>query len=102
MLATLGLIFAVHPAQSEKAAQWGEQLIVIGLPVLFLLALPVGLVPAGLRAVVGLVVAAREAWGRAAVPGHRWLVITVLALLLSLVPLTVYAEHQKDLLSKDH
>lgn len=165
VLATLGLIFALHPAKSERAAQWGEQLIVIGLPVLFLLALPVGLVPAGLRAIaglggllvaggllimvavlwpavsgsggwtgwrvplvlltlkavlglgmilpvtarwaelnglrifylhvllmgfltLGLVVAAREAWGRAAVPGHRWLVVTVLALLLSLVPLT--------------
>ena len=37
---------------------------------------------------LGLVVAAREAWGSAAVSGYRWLVFAVLALLLSLVPLT--------------
>ena len=163
VLAALGLIYAVHPARSERAAHWGEQLIVIGLPVLFLLALPVNLVPAGLRAIagvggllvaagllltvaalwpavpgswtgwraplallalkallglgmvlpvtarwaqqnglrifylhvlllgfvtLGLVVAAREVWGRAAVPGQRWLVVTVLLLLSSLVPMT--------------
>lgn len=165
VLATLGLIFAMHPVKSERAANWGEQLIVIGLPVLFLLALPVGLVPAGLRTIagiggllvavgllltsavlwpvvsgsgswtgwrvplvllalkavlglgmilpvtarwgelngfrvfylhvlllgfvtLGLVVSAKEVWGRAAVPGQRWLVVTILALLLSLVPLT--------------
>jgi len=163
VLAAVGLIYTNHPAHSERLAHWGEQLIVIGLPVVFLLALPVGLVPAGLRAIaaiggvllavgllltvaaiwpaisrawtgwrvplallalkallglgmvlpvsarwaqgnglrifylhlllmgfitLGLAVAAREVWGRAAVPGQRWLVATVLALLLSLVPLT--------------
>jgi hypothetical protein len=163
VLAALGLIYASHPARSERAAHWGEQMIVVGLPVIFLLALPVNLVPSGLRAIagvggllvaagllltivalwpavpggwtgwrvpltlltfkallglgmvlpitarwaqlnglrifylhvllmgfitLGLVIAAREAWGKAAVPGHRWLVVTVLALLLSLVPMT--------------
>ena len=54
VLAAVGLIYAMHPAHSERLAQWGEQIIVIGLPVLFLLALPVGLVPAGLRAIAGI------------------------------------------------
>ena len=138
-------------------------MIVIGLPVLFLLAMPVNLVPAGLRAIagiggllvgagllltisalwptvsagvggwriplallalkaviglgmilpvtaswaqqnslrifylhalllgfitLGLVVAAREMWGRTAVPGQRWLVVAILILLLSLLPMT--------------
>ena len=168
VLAALGLVYAMHPvapekASQEKAAHWGEQLIVIGLPVVFLLALPVSLVPGGLRIIatiggllvtigvllsiaalwptvprgltgwrvplalltlkvlvglgtllpvtarwgqqnslrilylhllllgfitLGLFVAAREAWGRMAVPGHRWLVLAILAVLLSLLPLT--------------
>jgi len=168
VLAALGLVYAMHPLalakrSQEKAAHWGEQLIVIGLPVTFLLAIPVSQVPGGLRVVaalggllvaagvllsvgalwpavprgltgwraplalltlkvlvglgtllpvtarwgqqnslrilylhllllgfitLGLFVAAREAWGRQAVPGHRWLVLAVLALLLSLLPLT--------------
>lgn len=49
VLALLGLIYAVHPPASERAAHWGEQLIVVGLPVVFLLAMPVNIVPAGLR-----------------------------------------------------
>ncbi len=163
VLAVLGLVYASHKAASESAARWGEQLIVIGLPVLFLLAMPVNLVPAGLRAIagiggllvgagllltisalwptvsagvggwriplallalkaviglgmilpvtaswaqqnslrifylhalllgfitLGLVVAAREMWGRTAVPGQRWLVVAILILLLSLLPMT--------------
>jgi hypothetical protein len=163
VLAVLGLVYAVHSPKSEKVANWGEQLIVVGLPVLFLLALPVNLVPGGLRAIasvggllvgaglllniwtlwpavggkfsgwriplalltlkaivglgmvlpasarwaqqnglrifylhllllgfvtLGLVVAAHQLWGKRAVPGQRWLVATVLVLLLSLVPLT--------------
>jgi hypothetical protein len=163
VLATLGLVYAAHQPASEKAARWGEQLIVIGLPVLFLLAMPVNLVPGGLRAIagiggllvgtglllsvgalwsnisagvagwrvplallalkaviglgmvlpvtarwaqqnglrifylhalllgfitLGLVVAAREMWGKAAVVGQRWLVAAVLILLLFLLPLT--------------
>lgn len=168
VLAVLGLAYANHPVDEnnnsqQKAANWGEQLIVIGLPVVFLLALPVNLVPGGLRviatiggllvtagilfsiwalwtgvsskwtgwrvplallalkAVVGLgmllpitarwaqqnsmrvlylhllllgfvtlalFVSAREVWGREAVPGHRWLVLAIGVLLLSLVPLT--------------
>jgi hypothetical protein len=163
VLAALGLVYASHKAASERAAGWGEQLIVIGLPVLFLLAMPINLVPGGLRAIagigglmvgagllltigalwssvpggltgwraplallalkaiiglgmvlpvtarwaqqnslrifylhslllgfitLGLVVAAREIWGRAAVPGQRWLVVAILILLLSLLPMT--------------
>lgn len=168
VLAALGLAYAVHPvavedASREKAAHWGEQLIVIGLPVVFLLALPVGIVPGGLRIIASLggllltagvllsisalwpavpaglagwrvplalltlktlvglgmllpvtarwaqqnslrilylhllllgfitlvlFVAVRESWGRQAVPGQHWLVLAILALLLSLVPLT--------------
>ena len=163
VLAMLGLVYASHEPNSEPAARWGEQLIVIGLPVLFLLAMPVNLVPGGLRVIagiggllvgaglllsvvalwpsvsagisgwrvplallalkaiiglgtilpvtarwaqqnglrifylhalllgfitLGLVVAAREMWSRAAVPGQRWLVGTVLLLLLLLLPMT--------------
>jgi len=163
VLALLGLIVAEHEATLEGAARWGEQLIVIGLPVIFLLAMPVNLVPGGLRIIagiggllvgvgllliivalwptvkdgpqgwrlplsfltikaviglamilpvtarwaqqnnlrifylhtlllgfltLGLMVAAREIWGRAAVPGQRWLVGAVIVLLLSLLPLT--------------
>lgn len=163
VLAVLGLAYAVHPAASSRAAHWGEQLIIMGLPVIFLLAMPVNLVPAGLRIIasiggllvsvgllftvwalwpglsgkwtgwrvplvlltikaliglgmllpvtarwvqqnglrvsylhilllgfvtLGLVVAAREAWGAAAVPGQTWLVATVLLLLVTLIPLT--------------
>ncbi|MGB3713121.1 MAG: hypothetical protein WA996_01710 [Candidatus Promineifilaceae bacterium] len=168
VLAVLGLAHAFRPAGSltdaqERRSRWGENLIVIGLPLVFLLAMPVNLVPAevrfiaslggilviagllisvwtlwpavssswtswrvplallalktlvglgmilpaaalwaqrnGLRVLylhllllgfvtLGLAVAARETWGRAAVPGQRWLVATVLTLLLTLLPLT--------------
>ena len=163
LLAMLGLVYASHRPASEPAARWGEQLIVIGLPVLFLLAMPVNLVPSGLRLIagiggllvgagllltvfalwpavsggltgwrvplallslkaiiglgmvlpvtalwaqqnglrifylhalllgfitLGLVVAAREMWGRTAVAGQRWLVGAVLVLLLFLLPVT--------------
>jgi hypothetical protein len=163
VLAMLGLAYASHQPKSESAARWGEQLIVIGLPVLFLLAMPINLVPGGLRAIagiggllvgvgliltvvalwpavtggfrgwrvplallalkaviglgmilpstalwaqqnalrifylhtlllgfitLGLVVAAREVWGRPAVVGQRWLVAAVLILIFLLLPLT--------------
>ena len=162
-LAMLGLVYASYQPAYDSPARWGEQLIVIGLPVMFLLAMPVNLVPGGLRAIagiggllvgagllltvaglwpavsgganswrvplallavkaiiglgmilpatalwaqqnglrifylhtlllgfitLGLVVAAREMWGRAAVAGERWLVVAILVLLLSLLPLT--------------
>ncbi len=163
VLAMLGLVYAAHGPARESAARWGEQLIVIGLPVLFLLAMPVNLVPGGLRAIagiggllvgvgllltvvalwpavsggiggwrlplillalkaviglgmilpltarwaqqnglrifylhtlllgfitLGLLVATREMWGRAAVAGQRWLIGAVLVLLLLLLPMT--------------
>ena len=68
----LGMILPV-------TARWGE---LNGLRIFYLHILLMGFVT------LGLVVAAREAWGRAAVPGQRWLVVAVLALLFSLVPLT--------------
>jgi len=66
VLATLGLAYSIHPiptggGKKAKIAGWGEQLIVIGLPVVFLLALPVSLVPGGIRALAaagGLLVTA--------------------------------------------
>lgn len=168
VLAVLGLAHASLPPGSLSPAQearsrWGENLIVIGLPLVFLLAMPVGLVPSGVRnlasfagalviaglfisiwslwpavstswlgwrvplallgvkalvglgtllpataqwgqqnglrilylhllllgfVTLGLVVAAKETWGREAVPGQRWLVAAVLVLLLTLLPLT--------------
>jgi hypothetical protein len=167
VLAVLGLVYAAHPVPSQpgrqKAARWGEQLVVMGLPVIFFLFLPVNQVPSTIRVVagiggalvvtglllnvwvlwpvvprkwvgwhiplafltfktiiglglvlpvtarwaqanalrifylhllllgfvtLGLIVAAREMWGRAAVPGHRWLVGAVLVLLATLFPLT--------------
>lgn len=168
VLAILGLAHAYRPPGTltyvqERRTRWGENLIVVGLPLIFLLAMPVNLVPAGLRVIaslggllvvagllfsiwalwpasdrswmgwrvalallalkslvglgmvfpavalwaqrnslrvlylhllllgfvtLGLVVAAREAWGGAAVPGQRWLVVTVLFLLATLLPLT--------------
>lgn len=168
VLATLGLAYSLHPVPVEagkraKLAGWGEQLIVIGLPVVFLLALPVSLVPGEIRALaaaggllvaigilfsvgalwsqvprrlsswrpplalltlktvvglamllpvsarwaqqnnlrilylhllllgfvsLGLFVTTSETWGRYNVPGQRWLVVTILLVLLSLVPLT--------------
>ncbi len=168
VLAVLGLAHAFRPTgtltqEQERRSRWGENLIVIGLPLLFLLAMPVSLVPtearviaslAGMLVIVGLLIsvwalwpavstswlgwrvplallavkalvglgtilpaaaiwgqqnglrvlylhllllgfvtlglvaAAREAWGGEAVPGQRWLVFTVLILLLTLLPLT--------------
>jgi hypothetical protein len=168
VLAVLGLAHAYRPAgtltdSQERRARWGENLIVIGLPLVFLLAMPVNLVPVEVRVIasmagllvaagllvsiwalwpagssswtgwkvplallalktvvglgmilpeaalwaqrnglrvlylhllllgfvtLGLAVATRERWGRAAVPGQRWLVAAVLILLLTLLPLT--------------
>jgi hypothetical protein len=163
VLAVLGLVSVAIPGRPGRLLRWGEQLVIMGLPVVFLLALPVNLVPAGLRVVagvggvmvgigllaciwslwpvvsrswagwrlplamlalkavlglgmaipavaiwgqqnslrvfylhvlllgfvsLGLLVAAREAWGAAAVPLQGWLIAGVLLLLLSLIPLT--------------
>ena len=60
-------------------ARWGQQ---NSLRILYLHLLLLGFIT------LGLFVAAREAWGRQAVPGHRWLVLAILTLLLSLLPLT--------------
>ena len=61
------------------SARWAQQ---NSLRIFYLHALLLGFVT------LGLVVAARQLWSQAAVPGQRWLVAAVLILLLSLVPLT--------------
>ena len=60
-------------------ARWAQQ---NSLRIFYLHALLLGFVT------LGLVVAARQIWSRAAVPGQRWLAAAVLIVLLSLVPLT--------------
>lgn len=55
VLAVLGLAYAAHPrAAAHRAAGWGENLLVIGLPLTFLLSLPAGALPFGVRALAGL------------------------------------------------
>jgi hypothetical protein len=168
VLAVLGLAHAalagdLLSASQKRRSRWGENLIVMGLPLVFLLAMPVDLVPDGLRLIaslggllvaagllvsvwalwpavapswtgwrvplvlltlktllslgmiipaaalwaqrnglrvlylhtlllgfvtLGLVVAAREVWGRLAVRGQSWLVASVLFTLATLLPLT--------------
>lgn len=163
VLAVLGLVCTAIPGEPGRSLRWGEQLVIMGMPVVFLLALPVNSVPAGLRLVasigglmvgvgllaciwalwpatnrgwtgwrlplallalkallglgiaipavaiwgqqnglrifylhvlllgfvtLGLLVAAREAWGAVAAPAQKWLIAAVLALLVTLVPLT--------------
>lgn len=55
VLALLGLAYAAIPrAAAHPAAVWGENLLVIGLPLTFLLSLPNGALPSGVRALAGL------------------------------------------------
>jgi hypothetical protein len=165
VLALLGLAYAAFPqAASQRAAHWGETLLIAGLPLTFLLSLPATSLPVAVRWVVGaaallvgagllasvyalilaawrqarlwlvplaflalkaaaeivmsvpagaawagsmalripylhwlllgfvtlgLAAAAEQRWGRRAVPGRSWLVVTVLLLQLSLLPLTL-------------
>ena len=107
LLVSVGLLLtvaALWPAISRSWTGWHVPLLLLTLKAVLGLGmiLPVTAQWAQLNALrifylhvllmgfitLGLVVAAREVWGRVAVPGHRWLVISVLALLLSLVPLT--------------
>jgi len=59
VLAVLGLAHAALPPgilspEGETRSRWGENLIVIGLPLVFLLAMPVGLVPSAVRILASL------------------------------------------------
>lgn len=55
VLAMLGLIYAHHPeAGRHPWARWGGDLLAMGLPVVFLLYMPLHLVPAPVRAVGGV------------------------------------------------
>lgn len=55
VLALLGLAYAAHPrAAARPAAGWGENLLVIGLPLTFLLSLPAGALPTGVRVLAGI------------------------------------------------
>lgn len=53
VLALLGLAYASNPGLSRTAPGWADRLVIWGLPVTFLLGLPIQLVPASLRAIAG-------------------------------------------------
>ena len=55
VLALLGLAYAALPkASAHPAARWGENLLVMGLPLTFLLSLPAGALPFSVRALAGI------------------------------------------------
>lgn len=55
VLGLLGVAFAVHPrASRSRGARWGENLLVVGLPVTFLLHMPAGTLPGVVRLIAGL------------------------------------------------
>lgn len=54
LLALLGLVFAAYPAAGDSISRWPMRLVILGLPVTFLLGVPVSLVPPTLRLVAGL------------------------------------------------
>ena len=55
VLALLGLAYIAFPTASpHPAARWGENLLVMGLPLTFLLSLPGGALPFGVRALAGI------------------------------------------------
>lgn len=55
VLALLGLAYMARPAAGQlRPAQWGEGLLIIGLPVIFLLNLPPDLLTASVRLLAGL------------------------------------------------
>lgn len=54
VLGLLGVAFAVHPrATRTPSARWGENLLVVGLPVTFLLHMPGGTLPGAVRLIAG-------------------------------------------------
>ncbi|HSM55908.1 MAG TPA: hypothetical protein VK879_07110 [Candidatus Sulfomarinibacteraceae bacterium] len=55
VLALLGLVFGAFPQSAgSRAAYWGENLLVIGLPLTFLLSLPATALPPTVRILAGL------------------------------------------------
>lgn len=161
LLAMLGLIYTSSPAAAgSKLARASINLVVIGMPLIFVLGMPPHVVPGGLHwlgalggllvaagllghlrvlwplagqkwrvpffflaltavmllatlipsiarwatiaglripylhwlllgfVTLGLVCAAQERWGEAAVPGRRWMTLAVILLIISLMPLT--------------
>ena len=54
VLALLGLAYAAYPLPAHAAELWGVRLMVLGLPVTFLLDIPVAEVPPDLRVVAGV------------------------------------------------
>ncbi|HBY94193.1 MAG TPA: hypothetical protein DEP84_09560 [Chloroflexi bacterium] len=54
MLALLGLAAAEYPVLSSSSGRWAMRLVIFGLPVTFLLGVPVSLVPTAVRLVAGL------------------------------------------------
>jgi hypothetical protein len=81
VLALLGIIVARYPAAAGARYSFGRRLLLLGLPVTFLLGLPVWQVPPPLRLVaglggvlvgVGLLVVIWALWPRLAGPGAAW------------------------------
>jgi hypothetical protein len=55
VLALLGLAYAALPAAARQwPAQWGEGLLIMGLPVIFLLNVPADMIPPGVRLLAGI------------------------------------------------
>ena len=55
LLGLLGLVFVAHPAAARtRSAHWGETLLVIGLPLTFLLNLPISAMPGAVRVLAGI------------------------------------------------
>ncbi len=79
VLALLGLAFSLHPSAQDSTSRRAQWLVIAGLPVTFLLGVPIELVPGGLRlfagagglvVAIGLLLLARSLW-RAA-PDWGW------------------------------
>jgi hypothetical protein len=71
VLALLGLMVAKAPQISgQRLAPWAEGLLLMGLPVIFLLSMPAGLLPPAVRVVAGL--------GGILVAGGLWLFLWLL------------------------
>jgi hypothetical protein len=74
-LTAVTLLATLHPS----AARWAT---IAGLRIPYLHWLLLGFVT------LGLVSAAQEKWGEAAIPGRRWMTVAVILLIISLMPLT--------------
>lgn len=75
VLTLLGLAYAAHPHASSSISRWSTRLVILGLPVTFLLGIPVMLVPTGPRLVAGIG-GALVAAGLLASVGALWPAVT--------------------------